>query len=93
MIEKANNINHELKIIDRNLFTLSGVNKIISFDSSEFILESNMGPIHITGSDLELLNLDTHDGIIRIKGLVNGFNYIDKPAKKKDEGFLAKLFK
>ena len=87
------NTNHELKLIDRSLFTLSGVNKIISFDSTEFILESNMGPIHITGNDLELLNLDTHDGLIRIKGTINGFNYIDKTTKKKEESFIAKLFK
>ena len=69
MNEHITNNTHELKILDRSLFTLSGVNKIISFDNKEFVLESNLGPIHIQGENLELLNLDTHEGTIRIKGI------------------------
>ena len=93
MNEQIANMAHELKLIDRNLLSLTGVNKIVSFDSTEFILESNMGPIHIKGEGLELLNLDTHDGVIRIKGKISGFNYIEKIAKKKEESIIAKLFK
>lgn len=93
MNEKINSIAHELKMIDRSILSLTGVNKIVSFDNTEFILESNMGPIHIKGETLELLSLDTQDGVIRIKGKVNGFNYIEKISKKKDESIIAKLFK
>ena len=52
-----------------------------------------MGAIYIKGSSLELLSLDTHDGNIRIKGKINGFDYIEKSNKRKDESFLSKLFK
>ena len=93
MNEQVNNIAHELKMIDRSILSLTGVNKIISFDSSEFILETTMGPVHIKGEGLELLTLDTHDGVIRIKGKVCGFNYLEKVAKKKEESIIAKLFK
>ena len=93
MNEKVNNMAHELKMIDRSILSLTGVNKIISFDSTEFILETTMGPIHIKGENLELLTLDTHDGIIRIKGKVTGFNYIEKINKKKEESIITKLFK
>ena len=93
MNEKINTISHELKMIDRNILTLTGVSRIVSFDHTEFILESNMGPIHIKGEGLELLSLDTQEGIIRIKGKVCGFNYIEKLSKKKDESIIAKLFK
>ena len=93
MNEQVNSIAHELKMIDRSILSLTGVNKIVSFDSKEFILESNMGPIHIQGEGLELLTLDTHDGVIRIKGKVSGFNYIEKVTKKKEESIIAKLFK
>lgn len=93
MNEKINNLSHELKMIDRSILSLTGVSKIVSFDSSEFILESNMGPIHIKGENLELLTLDTQDGVIRIKGNISGFNYIEKIGKKKDESIIAKLFK
>ena len=93
MNEQTTNSSHEIKLIDRAVLNLTGITKIVSFDSNEFILESTMGPIHITGSGLELLSLDTHDGITRIKGKVNGFNYIEKTARKKEESFIAKLFK
>ncbi|MBE6148750.1 MAG: sporulation protein YabP [Firmicutes bacterium] len=93
MNEKMNNASHELKMIDRSILSLTGVEKIVSFDNTEFILESNMGPIHLKGENLELLTLDTQDGVIRIKGKVSGFNYIEKIAKKKEESIIAKLFK
>lgn len=93
MNENISTLSHELKMIDRSILSLTGVIKIISFDNTEFILESNMGPIHIKGECLELLSLDNQDGLIRIKGTISGFNYIDKNMKKKEESILAKLFK
>ena len=93
MNEKINVASHELKMIDRSILSVTGIEKIVSFDVSEFIIESNMGPIHIKGENLELLTLDTQDGIIRIKGKVNGFNYLEKISHKKDESIIAKLFK
>jgi len=93
MNEKINNVAHELKMIDRGILSLTGVSKIVSFDNAEFILETNMGPIHIKGENLELLSLDLHDNTIRIKGKISGFNYIEKIAKKKEESIFAKLFK
>lgn len=83
----------ELKIIDRSLMSLNGVTKIVSFDSNEFIIETELGPVHITGESLELLNLDTHEGVIKIKGKINGYNYIEKITKKKEESLISKLFK
>lgn len=91
--QMMNSSTQELKLLDRNLLSITGVNKIISFDNIEFILESNMGPIHIKGQNLELLSLDSHDGLIRIKGNIRGINYIDKISKKKEESIISKLFK
>lgn len=84
---------HELKIIDRREIALTGIKKITSFDSEEFLLESNMGPILIKGSGLEIMRLDTHDGNVKIKGKINGFNYLDNKEKTKEESIIAKLFK
>ena len=92
MNDKINN-GSELRIIDRSLMTLNGVTKIVSFDNTEFIIETDLGPIHITGEGLELLNLDTHEGLIKIKGKINGYNYVEKLAKKKEESIISKLFK
>lgn len=93
MNEKLGGITHELKMLDRNMLAISGVNKIVSFDNLEFIIESIMGAIHIKGEGLELLNLDTTEGAIKIKGKINGINYIEKVNKKREESFIAKLFK
>ena len=93
MNEKLNGVSSELKIIDRSIMSLNGVSKIVSFDSNEFIIETTLGPVHITGNALELLNLDTHEGLIKIKGKINGYNYIEKTPKKKEESIISKLFK
>ncbi len=85
--------NHELKIIDRREISLTGIKKITSFDSEEFLLESNMGLILIKGSNLEIMRLDTHDGNVKIKGKINGFNYLDNKEKPKEESIISKLFK
>ncbi len=84
---------HELKLIDRREISLTGIKKITSFDSEEFLLESNMGPILIKGTNLEIMKLDTHDGNVKIKGKINGLNYLDNKEKVKEESLISKLFK
>lgn len=85
---------HEVKIIDRREIYLTGVKKIESFDHEEFLLLTTMGMLHLIGNDLEMIRLDTHDGNLRIKGKINGYNYIEKNTKKiKKESFMEKLFK
>ena len=83
----------ELKLIDRSNLTLSGVNKIVSFDDEEFLMETIMGNVRLLGEGLELLKLDTNDGNVKIKGKINSFTYIDGKVKDKSESMLNKLFK
>ena len=84
---------HEIKITDRSLINLTGINKIVSFDDQEFLMESNMGTILLKGEKLEIVKLDTHDGNVKIKGKLISFAYIENIKKNKDESILAKLFK
>ena len=85
--------NHEIKMIDRNQVYLTGINKIDSFDDEEFLMESNMGNILLKGEELEIVRLDTHDGNVRIKGLINSIAYINDNKKSKEESLISKLFK
>lgn len=85
--------NQEIKIIDRASISLSGVNKIISFDDEEFIMDSIMGLIHIKGENLELIKLDTNDGNVKIKGKINSLLYLEGDKRAKEDSFFAKLFK
>lgn len=83
----------EVKIIDRSSITLTGINKIVSFDDEEFLMESNMGNIRLLGESLELLRLDTNEGNVKIKGKINSFTYLEGKLKSKEESMITKLFK
>ncbi len=83
----------EVKIIDRSSISLTGINKIVSFDDEEFLMESNMGNIRLLGEALELLKLDTNEGNVKIKGKINSFTYLEGKLKSKEESMLTKLFK
>ena len=84
---------HEIKVVDRGMINLTGINKIISFDNEEFLMESNMGTILLKGENLEIVKLDTHDGNLKIKGKLFSFAYIENMKKNKEESILTKLFK
>ena len=84
---------HEIKVVDRSMINLSGINKIVSFDDQEFLMESNMGTILLKGENLEIVKLDTHDGNVKIKGNLNSFAYIENIKKTKEESLISKLFK
>lgn len=83
---------HEIRLLNRNILSLSGIKKVSNFDTEEFILYSVMGDILVKGKSLEIIMLDTDKGDLKIKGTINSINYIDN--KKKDkESVLTKLFK
>ena len=82
----------EIKVIDRGIIYLTGIDRIIKFDSFEFNMESVMGPITVKGENLEVVKLDTHDGIVSIKGKINSMVY-ENENKKDTESFFTKLFK
>ena len=83
----------EVKMVDRSNISITGVNKIVSFDDEEFLMETVMGNLRILGNGLELLKLDTVDGNVKIKGKINSFMYIEGKTKNKEESILTKLFK
>ncbi len=83
----------EIKMIDRSSITLSGINKIVSFDDEEFLMETTMGNLRLLGDGLELLKLDTNDGNVKIKGHINSLTFIDGTTTKNKESVFNKLFK
>lgn len=93
MLDNSNVVSHEVKMVDRNFIHLSGILKVSSFNDEEFLLEANMGHIHIKGTGLEVIKMDTSDGIVKIKGHLNSLIYLENKQKIKDESIVAKLFK
>lgn len=93
VMEFNNYGSHEIKITDRSIINLTGINKISSFDDQEFLMESTMGVILLKGEGLEVVKLDTHDGNVKIKGKLYSFAYIENIKKNKEESLISKLFK
>ena len=89
-VEQIASFNHNITINERKNIIITGIKKIDSFDKEEFLLESTMGNIIIKGSELEIIKLDTYQGSVSIKGVVNSISYID--STKKEEGVFSKLF-
>ena len=85
---------HSININERNGIYITGVLKIDSFDDEEFLLETNMGYLAIKGENLELIRLDTKDGVVSIKGLIISMSYIeDLKNSNKQSSFFEKVFK
>ena len=86
--------NHSISITERKNIMLTGVKKIESFDDEEFLLETNMGYIVIKGKGLEIIKLDTNQGNVSIKGVLNSLSYMEGVNKKqKEDNMFSKLFK
>ena len=92
-IDKLELLNHSISITERKNIQISGVTKIDSFDNEEFLLETSAGPLGIKGKDLEIIKLDTYEGTIMIKGVVDAFSYFDTGKSKKENSIITKLFK
>ena len=86
--------NHGISLAERKNIVVTGVKKIDSFDSEEFIMDTTLGILNIKGSELEIIKLDTYQGNVSIKGKIDSIIYMDNGiGKNKEESFLGKLFK
>ena len=85
--------NHGISINERKMIYITGVNKIESFDEEEFLLDTSMGYLAIKGSSLEIVRLDTKDGVVSIKGNVDSFAYFENIKKNSKSSIFEKLFK
>jgi len=92
--ELENTFNHGITISERKNILVTGVKKIESFDNEEFFMETSLGFLVIKGSELEIVKLDTYQGNVSIKGILDSMAYIDSSSKKdKDNSLISKLFK
>ena len=92
-MDKIDNYNHTITLVERKSIVISGVKKIENFDDEEFLIESTMGYIIVKGNGLELLKLDTLSGNVSIKAKINSIAYIEDKKPSKEEGMFSKLFK
>lgn len=89
------NLKHNIALTDRKELLVSGVKNIESFDSEEFLIETNLGFLHIKGNGLTLDKMDNENNELIIKGQINALSYINPNGKGKEAkgNFLKKLLK
>jgi len=83
----------EVKMLNRKLLELTGVNNVESFDSEEFLLETELGYLIVKGQNLHIKHLSLEQGLVAIEGLVHSLAYLDGNTSTKSKGLLGKLFK
>jgi sporulation protein YabP len=84
---------HDVIMRGRKLLDITGVKQVESFDSEEFLLETNMGFLAIKGQNLQMKNLDVEKGIVSIKGKIFDLVYLDEQHGEKAKGFFSKIFR
>lgn len=85
---------HHVYLKDRKTVELTGVKKIESFDSIEFLIETSLGFLNIVGSDLGLIKYDQEKGEVGIKGNIDSMSYVSNKKKvMQKEKMLGKLLK
>lgn len=85
---------HHVYLKDRKTLELTGIKKIESFDSLEFLIETSLGFLNITGTDLSLIRLDQEKCEVSIKGNIDSISYVsNKKNPKAKESVFNKLLK
>jgi sporulation protein YabP len=83
---------HHVYLKDRKTLELTGIKKIESFDSLEFLIETSLGYLNIKGSDLALVRFDQEKKEVSIKGNIDAISYLsNKRTTKSKDSVLNKL--
>ena len=90
VININSNLKHDLTLSNRKELSLTGVKNIESFDCEEFLVETNLGFLHIKGTNLTLDKMDNENNEILIKGQINTLSYVNSQKGKESKGNIFK---
>lgn len=93
MIDQGRSKQHDLRMNNRKALDITGVKNVESFDSEEFLLQTELGHLTIRGQNLHIKNLSLEEGILSIEGLVHSLMYLNPGSQAKNKSLLGKLFK
>ncbi|ACS98733.1 MULTISPECIES: sporulation protein YabP [unclassified Paenibacillus] len=83
----------EVKMLNRKLLEITGVLNVESFDSEEFLLDTELGFLMIKGQNLHIKHLNLEQNLVAIEGYVHSLAYLDANTSTKTKGLFGKLFK
>ncbi len=80
-------------ISNRESISINGVTKLDSFNHNEFLINTELGYLHIKGNNLSLGQMNMEKGTLTINGTIDSVSYVGKEKEEGKESFLKKLFK
>lgn len=83
----------EISLKNREDLEITGVQKLISLNQEEFIVDTTLGYMVVRGYNLEMKQLDIEKGILSIIGNVYLIEYQEGTKTKKNKSFVSKLFR
>ena len=87
-----NSSSQELKLVNRQTLSLSGVEKVFHFQEDRIKAKTNLGNLEIRGKDLFIEKLDLEQHELAVVGEIKSLIYLDQSTPE-SEGFLSKLFR
>ena len=66
---------HDLTMHQRSKLTMTGVSEVISFDESAVVLQTDLGALTVHGQGLQLKQLSTDGGQVRVDGQISALVY------------------
>lgn len=87
MAEKKFNDNI-VNLSNQKILTITGVESVTTMNSNQIFLTASNQNILVTGDNMEVEKLDVENGILKVKGLIDGIKY-----NSKKENILKRIFK
>lgn len=88
---------HRLTLSERRQLQLSGVISVDSFDSENIELNTKLGGLQISGTELKIGTLNLNDGQVAISGAISGLVYgksrEEKSGRHKTKNVISRLLK
>lgn len=81
---------HSVSIDNRSKLTMTGVIDVAGFSEDKIDIQTTMGRITVKGKQLNVSNLNTDTGELKMTGEVKSFEYTQT---KRSGGLLSGLFK
>lgn len=86
----------DVTLTNRERLETTGVQKVVTFDEREIVLETVIGSLVLRGEGLHITHLDLTAGELVAEGLIASLEYIEQKSKKiklKGKNILDRLLK
>lgn len=91
-MEERRNMPQNIILEDRERLSVSGVLDVESFCEDKILLETTLGFLEVSGSELKMNKLSVDSGELSIEGDISSVNYTDESHQQKGS-LISRLFR